>query len=421
MAAPGAPAYAGRRRAPGLAVLDASLMTSSEFSYDVGVIGGCGHVGLPLALLIASKGRKVLIYDISERAVARVREGKMPFFEEGAEALLAADLAAGTLDCSTDPAGLARCRVLILIIGTPVDEHLNPSFDAIPRALERCLPFLRDEQVIVLRSTVYPGTSAKVQQWLREHGLKTAVTFCPERVAQGHSLREFAELPQIVSAFDDRGMKAVEELFGSMTKDLAVMQPAEAELAKLLTNAWRYIQFATVNQFYMIAEANGLDFDRILKGSKLNYPRLAGMPGPGFAAGPCLFKDTMQLAAFSQNQFFLGHAAMLVNEGLPAFVVERLAEKMPLGDKTVGILGMGFKAEIDDPRSSLSYKLKKILGLRARRVLCTDPFVPDPSLVPIERVLAESDAIVVGTPHGAYRNLKPRPGVAVMDVWNILG
>jgi UDP-N-acetyl-D-mannosaminuronic acid dehydrogenase len=396
-------------------------MTSSEFSYDVGVIGGCGHVGLPLALLIASKGRKVLIYDISERAVAQVREGKMPFFEEGAEALLAVDLAAGTLDCSTDPSGLGRCRILILIIGTPVDEHLNPSFDAIPRALERCLPYLRDEQVIVLRSTVYPGTSAKVQQWLRDRGLKTTVTFCPERVAQGHSLREFAELPQIVSAFDERGMQAVEELFGSMTDALVVMQPMEAELAKLLTNAWRYIQFATVNQFYMIAEGNGLDFDRILKGSKLNYPRLSGMPGPGFAAGPCLFKDTMQLAAFSQNQFFLGHAAMLVNEGLPAFVVERLAEKMPLADKTVGILGMGFKAETDDPRSSLSYKLKKILGLRARRVLCTDPFVPDASLVPLDRVLAESDAIVVGTPHAAYRGLKLRRGIAAMDVWNILG
>jgi UDP-N-acetyl-D-mannosaminuronic acid dehydrogenase len=206
-----------------------------------------------------------------------------------------------------------------------------------------------------------------------------------------------------------------------MTDDIVVMEPMEAELAKLITNAWRYIQFATVNQFYMIAEQHGLDFDRILKGSKHNYPRLAGMPGPGFAAGPCLFKDTMQLAAFSQNQFFLGHAAMLVNEGLPAFVVERLEQKMPLGDKTVGILGMGFKAESDDPRSSLSYKLKKVLNLRAHRVLCTDPYVRDPSLVPLEQVLAEADAIVVGTPHKVYRSLKVRPGVAVMDVWNALG
>jgi UDP-N-acetyl-D-mannosaminuronic acid dehydrogenase len=395
-------------------------MSAQKFPFDVGVIGGCGHVGLPLALLLANKKRRVLIYDINQHAVDQVRAGKMPFVENGAEALLAAGLEAGTLDCSTDPAALAKCRILILIVGTPVDEHLNPSFEAIPRALERCLPYLSDEQVLVLRSTVYPGTSAKVQQWLRERGLGTSVTFCPERVAQGHSVREFSELPQIISAFDERGTHAVRDLFGSMTDDLVVMEPMEAELAKLLTNAWRYIQFATVNQFYMIAERHGLNFDRILQGSKHNYPRLAGMPGPGFAAGPCLFKDTMQLAAFSQNQFFLGHAAMLVNEGLPAFVVEQLAKQMPLADKTVGILGMGFKAESDDGRSSLSYKLKKILNLQARRVLCTDPYVRDPSLVPLEQVLAEADAMVVGTPHQPYRKLRVRPEVAVMDVWNIL-
>lgn len=398
-------------------------MASPQFLYDLGVIGGCGHVGLPLALLIASKNKNVLIYDINEKAVAEVNAGRMPFEEEGAGPLLTADLAGKTLSCTSDPAQLARCRALILIVGTPVDEHLNPSFDAIPRALEKCLPYLCDEQIIILRSTVYPGTSAKVQDWLREHDLKTSVAFCPERVAQGHSLREFSELPQIVSAFDERGLKAASELFGCMTDDLVVMQPMEAELAKLLTNAWRYIQFATVNQFYMIAENHGLDFKRILDGSKHNYPRLQSIPGPGFAAGPCLFKDTMQLAAFSQNQFFIGHSAMLVNEGLPGFVVEQLAKKLPLEGKTVGVVGMGFKAESDDPRSSLSYKVKKILNMKVRRVLTTDPFVKDPALVPLNQVLAEADALIIGTPHKQYRGLKERlrPGVVVMDIWNIMG
>ena len=186
-------------------------MSPHDFTYDIGVIGGCGHVGLPFALLVASKQQKVLVYDINERAVEQVRAGKMPFHEEGADALLASDLAAGSLDCTAAPSALAKCRVLVLIVGTPVDEHLNPSFDAIPRALERCLPYLRDEQVLVLRSTVYPGTSAKVRQWLLDRGLKTCVTFCPERVAEGQSLREFTELPQIVSAFDERGLRAVQE------------------------------------------------------------------------------------------------------------------------------------------------------------------------------------------------------------------
>ncbi len=389
-------------------------------SYDVGVIGGCGHVGLPLALLIAKLEQRVLVYDVNAEAVARVGAGQMPFAEEGAPELLADAVASGRLRCTTDPAGLARCALLVLIIGTPVDEHLNPALEGIPRALERCLPYLRDDQVLVLRSTVYPGTSARVQEWLRERGKATSVAFCPERVAQGKSLREMAELPQIISAFDERGLRAAEALFGRMTDTLVTMEPMEAEIAKLFTNAWRYIQFATVNQFYMMAQSHGLDFQRILEGIRFKYPRLAGMPGPGLAAGPCLFKDTMQLAAFSQNQFFLGHAAMLVNEGLPAFLISELKKKTPLAGKTVGVLGMAFKAGSDDARSSLSYKLKKILQLEARRVLCTDPHVQDGALVPLETVLRESDALVVGTPHEAYRAVRVRPGVEVVDVWGVL-
>lgn len=395
-------------------------MSSPDFTYDVGIIGGCGHVGLPLALLIASRDRNVLVYDINERALESVARGEMPFDEAGAPEILRHVLEKKRLVGTSDPAGLAKCRVLVLIIGTPVDEHLNPSWEAIPRALEQCLPMLHDDQVLVLRSTVYPGTSQKVLRWLRDHGKKTSVAFCPERVAQGHSLREFAELPQIVSSFDERGLEAARALFSTMTDQIVEMQPMEAEYAKLLTNAWRYIQFATVNQFYMIAQANGLDFGRILEGSRLNYPRLKGMPGPGFAAGPCLFKDTMQLAAFSQNQFFIGHAAMLVNEGLPAFVVSELSKKLPLQDKTVGILGMAFKAESDDPRSSLSYKLRKILGLSAGRVLASDPYVDDSSLVSEETLLSECDAIVVGTPHARYRELEIPKRIVVMDVWNVI-
>ena len=395
-------------------------MPPNPDKFDVGVIGGCGHVGLPLALLIAKLDQRVLVYDVNAAAVAEVSAGKMPFDEDGAPALLSQALASGRLRCTTDPAGLASCAMLVLIIGTPVDEHLNPELDGIPRALQSCLPHLRDEQVLVLRSTVYPGTSATVQQWLREHGKKTSVAFCPERVAQGKSLREMAELPQIVSAFDERGLRAARELFGRMTDTLVTMEPMEAEIAKLFTNAWRYIQFATVNQFYMMAESHGLDFQRILEGIRFKYPRLSGMPGPGLAAGPCLFKDTMQLAAFSQNQFFLGHAAMLVNEGLPAFLIDQLRKLTPLHGKTVGVLGMAFKAGSDDPRSSLSYKLKKLLRLEAKKVLCTDPYVADESLVPLDAVLREADALVVGTPHAQYRGLAVREGVAVVDVWDVI-
>ena len=240
----------------------------------------------------------------------------MPFAEEGAPELLAEALAAGRLRCTTDPAGLASCALLVLIIGTPVDEHLNPTWTPSRARWSAACPTCA---TIRCWCCAAPCIQAPRQgaDWLRERGKATSVAFCPERVAQGKSLREMAELPQIISAFDERGRRAAEALFRRMTDSLVTMEPMEAEIAKLFTNAWRYIQFATVNQFYMMAESHGLDFERILEGIRWKYPRLAGMPGPGLAAGPCLFKDTMQLAAFSQNQFFLGHAAMLVNEACP--------------------------------------------------------------------------------------------------------
>jgi UDP-N-acetyl-D-mannosaminuronic acid dehydrogenase len=144
------------------------------------------------------------------------------------------------------------------------------------------------------------------------------------------------------------------------------------------------------------------------------------MPGPGFAAGPCLFKDTMQLAAFTNNNFTLGHAAMMVNEGQPLYVVERVAAKHDLASMTVGILGMAFKSGSDDIRSSLSYKLKRILRFRAREVLTTDPYVTvDENLLPLDEVLSRADLLIIGAPHPEYRRLKA--SVPVIDVWDLLG
>jgi UDP-N-acetyl-D-mannosaminuronic acid dehydrogenase len=390
---------------------------TKPFVRDVCVIGGGGHVGLPLALTFADSGLRTVIYDINRDVVEQILKGKMPFSEEGADEMLRRTLDRGTLEGFATPEHVADCKFIVLIVGTPVDEHLNPQFTAIHKAIDLCRDYLRNGQVLILRSTVFPGISKLIQAHLSSLGLKINVAFCPERVAQGYSLREFKELPQIISAFDPDTLKQVRDLFARFTKEFVEMTPMEAELCKLMTNAWRYIQFATVNQFYMIASDHGLDFNRILHGCRYNYPRMAGMPGPGFAAGPCLVKDTMQLAAFSHNQFILGHSAMLINEGLPAHLIDQAKERMDLTDKTTGILGMAFKAESDDPRDSLSYKLRKLLMLESRRVICSDPYIHDPSFLPMEQVIAESDMIFIGTPHKAYRSLKI-PTEKLIDVWN---
>jgi UDP-N-acetyl-D-mannosaminuronic acid dehydrogenase len=391
-----------------------------SFSLDVAVIGGCGHVGLPLAIAFAERGAAVAVYDINADAVAAVNAAEMPFSEPGAPSALKRAIAEGRLAATTDPAIVARAENVIIVIGTPVDSHLNPDQGAILQALRGCQRYLAHGQLIVLRSTVYPGTTALVEKLIRDLGLDVEVAFCPERIAEARALTEIYELPQIVSSRTGAGCRRASALFRRLTRKIVVLSPEEAELAKLFTNVWRYIKFATANQLYMMANDRGLDFERIRTALADGYPRAADLPSAGFAAGPCLFKDTMQLAAYNNNNFALGHTAMTINEGLPLYLVHRLEQRFDLPTMTVGILGMAFKAGTDDIRASLSYKLKRILAVKAQAVLCTDPRVTcDPDLTPLPEVLARAGLLIVGAPHPEYRNLEVN--VPVADIWNVLG
>jgi len=388
--------------------------------FDVCVVGGCGHAGLPLSIAFALRGKRVAVLDTDAQRTEQVRSGVMPFFEEQGQEGLRRVLATRHLVVGKGPEDVARSDAVILVIGTPIDGHLAPSFRGIEAVLQSYKPYLRDGQLLVLRSTLYPGTSERVLRWTRENGLNLQIAVCPERIVEGVALREIVSLPQIVAAFSSDGLEQAKALFRVLTEDLVVMEPMEAELAKLFTNAWRYIKFAAANQFFMIANDYGADFDRIFGGIKHNYPRAQDLPTPGFAAGPCLFKDTMQLSAFTNNEFFLGHAAMLVNEGLPYHVVSHLRRRYDLPSLTVGILGMAYKAEVDDGRDSLSFKLKDLLEMHAQRVLCSDPYLRQQGLVGTDEALARADLIIIATPHRCYRTLdfgaKP-----VIDIWNVLG
>ena len=395
-------------------------MTTSTHSRDVVVVGGCGHVGLPLAIALAKQGLMVGVYDLSESAVKLVNDGVLPFDEPGAEPVLREVLAADQFVATTDPAVVGTADTVIVVIGTPVDEHLNPDPNVLPRALAACNEFFQSGQLVVLRSTVYPGVTALVEKRLAQLGVQVDVAFCPERILEGHAMTELYSLPQIIGTRNEQARSRAAALFGKLTDKLVFVDPEEAELAKLFTNVWRYIKFAAVNQFYMIANSQGLDFEHIRKAIAQDYDRAADMPRAGFAAGPCLFKDTMQLGAFNDNNFALGHAAMLVNEGLPLYVVSRLEEHYDLSQMTVGILGMSFKGGSDDIRSSLSYKIKRILTFKAKQVLTTDPYVKaDPDLLPLAEVVQKADLFIVATPHREYQELSLTKPVA--DVWDLFG
>ena len=381
---------------------------------QIAIVGGCGHVGLPLGVKFALAGAQTSLIDIDAAAVAKVNSGRFPFLERGGDDQLQQALSMG-LKATTDLKACSKAQVVVFVIGTPVDEHLNPKISDVIKIFDLYKDHFAKNALIVMRSTLFPGTMEHISNRVAQQGLSIRLAFCPERVAQGVALDEIDSLPQIVSAFDEESFAAAYDVFKALAPEIIRLTPIEAEMTKLMANSWRYLEFAIANQFYMIAESNGVDFYKIYQAIRHNYPRAKGYKSPGLAAGPCLFKDTMQLASFFDHQFYMGHSAMLVNEGLATFAVEKAikAADGTLWGKKAGLLGMAFKADNDDIRESLSFRIKKGLEFHGAEVLCHDPYLENSAA--LDDISNSADVIVLGTPHSAYKTLKLKQ--PVIDVW----
>lgn len=392
-------------------------------------IVGTGRVGLPLALYLADRGMTVHGIDADPERVACLRAGRMPFLERGAPELLARHLGSRFLP-TEEAAAVEQAEVVILTLGTPVDEHLNPDFGAIESVLASLRPHLRAGQLFVLRSTVTPGTTEFVKRRIEQTtplrvGRDLHLAFCPERIAEGRSLEELPEIPQIVGALDEPSRARAAAFFEGIAGPILATDARSAEIAKLFCNVYRYIDFAIGNEFMMIADTHERDIYEIVDLVNRGYKR-GGLKRPGFTGGPCLYKDGFFLVERTPYPDLLT-TAWKINESLPAYLIEGLARRFggSLEDRTVLVLGLAFKKEIDDTRNSLAFKTIKILGRRGARVLRHDPFVAKDGL---DAALAEADAAIVCTDHEAYRELgirglreRARPSLVVCDVWNVFG
>ncbi len=346
---------------------------AGPFPWDVVIIGGCGRVGLPLGIAFAARGLTVQPLR-HQRPRRRCGELRPPAVRRRRCRGAACRCCPGRPPrATTDPASVAGAEHVVVIVGTPVDEHLNPNLAAVPLAIDRCVEHLREGQLIILRSTVHPGVTALTEKLLAKRGVAVDVAFCPERIAEGRAMTELFDLPQIVSGRNERALDRAEKLFRVLTDEIVVTDPGGGGARQAVHKHVAVHQVRGGQPVLDDGQRSGLDFDRIRHAITHDYPRAADMPGAGFAAGPCLFKDTMQLAAFNKNNFVLGHSAMLINEGLPLYLVSKLEARYDLSDLTVGLLGMAFKGGSDDPRESLAYKLRKILMMKAGDVLCHDP------------------------------------------------
>src|SRR5579862_416684 len=198
-------------------------------AHDICIIGGAGHVGLPLALVFAKAGQRVLVHDVNRAAIETIKSGVMPFIEYGAEPLLADALRERRLDFSTDVRDISGARHVIICVGTPVDEYLNPKLRALLDLVRNLRPHLDADQTIIIRSTVYPRTCRHVLRTLAEDGGSWHVAYCPERIAQGYAIRELDELPQIVSGLSEEAIRRATAIFSLVAPQIIRLDVEEAE------------------------------------------------------------------------------------------------------------------------------------------------------------------------------------------------
>ncbi|RKY15372.1 MAG: hypothetical protein DRP82_01890 [Planctomycetota bacterium] len=370
------------------------------------VIGGGGRIGLPMCLVLAEAGHTVYGLDINEENNQLIMSGRMPFYEEQGEEYLKRALSAGRLFMTSDISCVKSSDVIMITIGTPPDEHLRPVMTPLTNLIKQLCPLLQTGQLVILRSTVPPGTTDRVKTLIEERtklkiGREIFLVFAPERAVQGQAIKEIRTLPQIIGAYDENSYERAKDFFLTFLRsDCIRLTPLEAEIGKLLTNLTRYVLFALANECYLIAESFGVNINKIIDAYSKDYPRF-GLPVPGpNVGGPCLYKDGWFLIeSIPYNELY--SVAFRINEGMPTQIAKKIQQHP--GIRKVAILGMTYKANSDDPRYSLSFRLKKQLRDLGYEVVTVDPHLS--GCAPLSAIEG-SDAVVLMTPHDEFKNLR---------------
>ena len=384
----------------------------------ISIIGGAGHVGFPLGLIFGSKGFKVSLIDNDVEKINKINISKVPFLEKNSQKLLNSMIRKKRISATNQLIEVLESKYIIVCIGTPINKQLNPSLRSFINFFYQLKKFLKKNQIVIIRSSIYPGICDKIYKIIRNKCKN--LSYCPERIVQGKSIVELPKLPQLVSGKSKKAIVESGRLFRKVCKKIIYTEVIEAELIKLFSNAYRYIHFSISNQFYMICQNQNLNFFKIRDIMREGYMRNANIPPSGFTAGPCLLKDTMQLSSFYNHKFLLGHSALSINEGIPKFIINKLNEKYNLKKKTVGVLGLTFKSETDDIRDSLAIKLLKLLKSRKIKTLQSDEFYKNKDNIDKRDLIKKSDIIILSTPHQAYKKLKIGKNKILIDVWGLI-
>lgn len=392
-------------------------------SYSVSVIG-LGYVGLPLSSLLAVN-HNVTGFDVDKSRIKSLQNSYLPVDEPELPEYFDQAVKNKRLKLTANAQDIRDTLIKIVTVGTPyLPDQNSIDMSQLSSALEIIIPELKKGDILLLKSTVPPGTtSGFVREMIESHGLSVpqdiGLAFAPERMIEGQAIMDFKNLPKIIGATDDRTYTIVSDLLSSLGgKIIRVSNPETAEMVKMVDNYSRYVFLALTNELALVSEKTGVDVLELIKAAKDNYPRNSGLllPGPG-VGGSCLNKDPFILQAeMAKNSLDLKmvECSREVNGYMPLHVAD-LVKRYAGKRNDITLLGISFKEDTNDTRFTPCFTIEDILKNEKFKVILSDPFVKG------ERIIADpydacknSGIIVILTAHSMYKNLDLKKLYSVM-------
>ena len=333
--------------------------------YDI-VVVGLGYVGLTLSVALAEAGFRVLGVEKRKNVVDLTNSGKPHFDENGLTIALNRVLKSNFFSASVDMKNVT-CSSYIISVGTPINQEGIPRLDYIENAIKEVAESMKDDSLIILRSTVKIGTSKNVvSRILKNTGKNFHIAMCPERTLEGRALQELKSLPQIIGSNSKEGFLRAENIFRKITKTIVKVSSLEAaEIVKLVDNTYRDVQFAFANEVARICESFNVSALEVISSGKLGYER-TNVSLPGLVGGPCLEKDPHILSHSLREkgiEIEITNACRFVNERQPYETVRSIKkESVKRGfDKKIkiAVMGLAFKGipSTNDLRGSMAFKV----------------------------------------------------------------
>ena len=397
----------------------------NDRSFILGVIG-LGYVGLPLSLTFLRKGIKVIGFDLDQRKIEKIAEGKSYIKHIRADDL-AAFVESGQFNATSDLGRLGEPDVILICVPTPLSKNREPDLQFIEATTQAIARKLRPGQLIVLESTTYPGTTVEVLQPILENGgLKAgkdfALAFSPEREDPGNPNFATGNIPKVVGGIDQSCTDLAVGVYGAaLERVVPVSSTQAAELTKLLENIFRSVNIALVNEIKMLCHRMGIDvFEVIRAASSKPFGFMPFYPGPGLG-GHCIPIDPFYLTSKAREYDFPTKFIELageVNTSMPYYVVQRTMEALNRQGKSmrgakIFLLGIAYKKDVDDQRESPSFKLIELLAAKGAEIKYNDPHIPKlwptrnysytQESVPLTKdSLSSCDCVLLATDHSAY-------------------